>query len=140
MFASNSFFFFFFFLHFLSIIDEAPDTSFRKPFVTLTSQTRLFLVKLSSIILIIILSIAKLIYSFTRVLCVTLFAGHKIDKTRIVTIQTMVTLKCLQSLVFYHILRNLLLFAMKITQPERNKYSAPVQFEMRPQVLVREFF
>ena len=77
-----------------------------------------------------------MIYSFTRVLFVTLFAGRKIDKTLIVTVQTMVNLKSVSShcatkyrtvsycklhIKVYGILRNLLFFAMDITKPEPNK-------------------
>ena len=39
----------------------------------------------------------KLICSFTCVLFVTLFAGHKIDKTLIVTVRTMFNLKSFSS-------------------------------------------
>ena len=54
----------------------------------LSSQLFLF-----SIVFIVVSSITKQICSFTRVLFVTLFAGLKIDKTLIVTVQTMVNLK-----------------------------------------------
>ena len=61
-------------------------------------HTKLFPVKLSSIAFIVIPSITKLICNFTtRVLFVTLFGGHKIDKTLIVTVQTMVNLKSISS-------------------------------------------
>ena len=42
-------------------------------------------------------TITKLICSFTRVLFVRLFVGHKIDKTLIVTVQAMVNLKSVSS-------------------------------------------
>ena len=69
-----------------------------KIFIWVFLHSWLFPVNFSSMIFIVVPSITKLICSFTCVLFVLLFAGHKIDKTLIVTFQTMVNLK----IVFCH--------------------------------------
>ena len=83
-------------------------------------HTKLFPVKLSGIVFIVIPSITKQINSFTFVLFVTLFGGHKIDKILIIMVQTMVNLESISSHYatkyrHYHILRNFPLQWKKLT-------------------------
>ena len=145
MFAFNIFVFIF--GSFLSVFSiHVTDASIRKPLwhwlqkcLCKYSCMQDFSVKLSSITFILIPSIAKLICSFTRVLFIALFAGHQINKTFIVTVQTTRNLKLSPVIVLLNIVVSVTLLQSSHRRlPELtflcNGYncSACVHFKMRP--------
>ena len=145
MFASNIFVFFF--GSFLSVFSiHVTDASIRKPLwhslqkcLCKYSCMQDFSVKLSSITFILIPSIAKLICSFTLVLFIALFPGHKINKTLIVTVQTTLNRKLSPVAVLLNIIMSVTLLQSSHRRLSEltflcNGYncSACVHFKMRP--------